>query len=283
MPSRFQLKGPSLEAIRSRVDAEFGPTAQIISAEQVTTGGLAGFFAERHFEAIVEIPGEIAPAVAPRTRPLPNLTGMAALLEDVNGAEAGIHGVELPPVSTRSGEFGSLLDDLSLTVAPDASVVPRPMTGPGELIILAGLGHDALLAAETLAAAHDRAVVCIGGSIITGGTSRIDSPAAALAARAEGITHASGTILAFGLGTRRTLPAYLKALSAVPADQVWLVADASRKEADTAAWVAAAGKAVPVTALAVINGTETLTPGTVESLGHPVGWADGQKPKRKAV
>jgi hypothetical protein len=283
VPSRFQLRGPTLEAIRARVAAEFGPGAQIISAEQVTTGGLAGFFAARHFEAVVEIPGTVVPAGEAATRPLPNLTGMAALLEDVNGAEAGIHGVELPPVSTRSGEFGSLLEDLSLSVAEESAPVPRPMTGPGELIILAGLGNDALTAAESLAAAHDRAVLCIGGSIITGGTSRIDDNAAALAARAEGITHAAGTIVAFGLGSRATLPAYLKALSAVPADQVWLVADAARKEADTAAWTAAAAKIVPVAALAVINAAETLTPATVESLGIPVGWSDGRKPKRKAA
>lgn len=279
MPSRFQLKGPTLEAIRSRLEAEFGPAALIVSAEQVTTGGLAGFFAERHFEALVEIPGEVAPPV----RPLPNLTGMAALLEEVNGTEAGIHGVELPPVSTRSGEFGSLLANLSLTVAAEPATVPRPMTGPGSLIILAGLGNDALTAAESLAAARDLAVLCVGGSIVAGGTSRIDNHAAALAARTAGIARAAGTVLAFGLGSRSTLPSYLKALSAIPADQVWLVADASRKEADTAEWTAAAGKAVTVSALAVINASETLTPGTVESLGFPVGWIDGHPPTRKAA
>lgn len=260
--------------------ARFGPDAKLISAEQVTTGGLAGFFAERHFEAIIEVPGEVAPAA--ETRPRPDLSGMAALLEEVNATEAGIHGVDLPPVSTRSGEFGSLLDDLTLSVAPDPSVPPRPMTGAGELIILAGMGTDALVAAESLAASEGHTVVSIGGSITTGGTGRIDTPAAAIAARAEGITHATGTIVAFGLGSRRTLPAYLKALSAVPADQVWLVADASRKEADTAAWTAAAGKAVKVAALAVINGSETLSPGTVGTLGFPVGWVDGQTPKRTA-
>lgn len=279
MPSRFQRKGPTLEAIRSSVETEFGPAAKIVSAEQVTTGGLAGFFAERHFEAVVEIPGEVAPPA----RPLPNLTGMAALLEEINGTEAGIHGVELPPVSTRSGEFGSLLADLSHSVAAEPEAAPRPMTGPGNLIILAGLGNDALDAAGTLAAASDRAVLCIGGSITTGGTSRIDNNAAARAVRDEGITRAAGTVLAFGLGSRSTLPSYLKALSALPADQVWLVADASRKEADTAAWTAAAGKAVAVTALAVINGSETMTPGTVEALGFPVGWMDGHPPKRKAA
>lgn len=282
MPSRFQLKGPTLEAIRSKLETEFGPAAKIVSAEQVITGGLAGFFAERHFEATVEIPGEIAPP-APRTRPAPNLTGMAALLEEINGAEAGIHGVELPPVSTRGGEFGSLLADLSRSVAPEKAAAPRPLTGPGELIILAGLGSDALVVADALAAAHDRAVVCIGGSLSAGGTTRIDSPSAALAARARGITQAAGTILAFGLGSRASLPGALKALSALPADQVWLVADASRKEADTAAWTAAAGKSVTITALAVINSTETLTPGTVEALGFPVGWTDGQLPQRKAL
>lgn len=262
--------------------AEYGSAAKIISAEAVTTGGLAGFFATKHIEAIIEIPGEVAPLV-PETRPLPNLTGMAALLEEVNGAEAGIHGVELPPVSTRSGEFGSLLDDLALSVAKDTSAIPEPMTGPGQLIILAGLGNDALVVAESLAAAHGNAVVCIGGGIITGGTRRIDNTAAAVDARDEGVTHGAGTILAFGLGSRRTVPAYLKALSAVPADQVWLAVDASRKEADTAAWTASAAKAVDVAALAVLNGSETLTPASVNALGFPIGWTDGQKPKRKAA
>ncbi|HLT66775.1 MAG TPA: hypothetical protein VKZ73_02805, partial [Microbacterium sp.] len=61
-PRRFRLDGTSLAELRQRVTEEHGPDARIIAAEQITTGGVAGFFASRRFQVTVEVPDGPTPA-----------------------------------------------------------------------------------------------------------------------------------------------------------------------------------------------------------------------------
>ncbi|MEQ4520849.1 hypothetical protein ABLI39_15975 [Pseudarthrobacter sp. B907] len=55
MPNRYRLKGASLEEIRSKAEAQYGPAARIISAERVISPGIAGLFAANRYEAIIEV------------------------------------------------------------------------------------------------------------------------------------------------------------------------------------------------------------------------------------
>lgn len=68
MPNRYRLKGASLEEIRSKAEAQYGPAARIISAERVSSPGIAGLFAANRYEAVVElqprhdvVTGEVVP------------------------------------------------------------------------------------------------------------------------------------------------------------------------------------------------------------------------------
>jgi len=55
MPNRYRLKGASLEEIRRKAEQLYGPAARIVSAERVSSPGIAGLFAQDRYEAMVEI------------------------------------------------------------------------------------------------------------------------------------------------------------------------------------------------------------------------------------
>ena len=55
MSTRLLLEGDNLESLLSRVRDEYGPSAQIVSAERMRTGGVAGFFAKERYELTVEL------------------------------------------------------------------------------------------------------------------------------------------------------------------------------------------------------------------------------------
>ena len=85
-PRRFQLEGPSLDALKAQVLAEHGPRARIIAAEKVTVGGIGGFLARHHYEVTVELPPRGRRA-APVDADLPSRAGIGALL--ARAEEAG--------------------------------------------------------------------------------------------------------------------------------------------------------------------------------------------------
>jgi hypothetical protein len=150
---RFQLEGHSIAELQARVIAEHGPGARIVAAEKVTVGGIRGFFARQHVEVTVEIRAADAPAVGTRRgrRAHARLDtqarlGIAALLDDAEEAEARVNGRSVSvagPVSagsgsgydasglapmasstslsTGSGDFAALMDDLTFNTTPALS------------------------------------------------------------------------------------------------------------------------------------------------------------------
>lgn len=88
--TRLRLEGKSIEELKARVLAEHGPAARIVAAERITVGGVAGFFAKRHFEATVEI-GAPVPQGSRVVIDAPARVGIAALLEDAEEREAALH------------------------------------------------------------------------------------------------------------------------------------------------------------------------------------------------
>lgn len=171
MPTRLLLEGADLAELMVHVRAEFGPTARIVRAERVRTGGLAGFFARERYELTIDVPD--APP-APTTGLLRRrgvtvgsaavgggggAAGIDALLAAADAADAGPDGFgppgsdvlaparpgsvpEAPPrVSTGEESFASVLEQMRAmtgAVAPDhhlevpAAVAGRPAAGPGE-------------------------------------------------------------------------------------------------------------------------------------------------------
>ncbi|MDQ0238584.1 hypothetical protein [Arthrobacter bambusae] len=231
---------------------------------------------------------------------------IAALLEQADAAEMDLHRPEAA-VSTASPDFAGMLEQLGkefqapvsgpqglLTALPADAVghgvpvaVPVPLTGSGNLIILLGLGDDALGPALEVSIAEGGSDVRTAGALTAFGHLHVAGRQGATAARAQAVLTGQTVLVAYGLGRQGETVTHAADIAALAADQLWLVVDAGRKAEDTAAWVRAlsaalAAEGVTVDALAVFGASETGSPETVNGLGLPIGRVDG-KPARVAV
>ncbi len=292
MVTRFQLRGASLEGIEWKIFSTHGNNARIVSAEKVTEGGIAGFFARHYFEAIVEIQDRPGPSPynsreAPQSvsHPTPSRAGVAALLRDADTVEAAMYAAAQPQLSTTAGDFAAMLEELATTTAkhdPEAGgIIPYPLSVGGDAVMVVGVGADALTTARSMASALGSAIIRTAGSFRAEGAGHLVSRAALTSARATGVMTGQSVIVAFGLGADGAVQ--VPVLTDLQTDQVWIVVDARRKPADTAAWVRSVGWASQIDAVAVLHSQDTLTPDTVNDLGIPVGWVDGMKATRPKV
>lgn len=307
-PRLLQLDGGSLEELKAKVLAEHGTRARVVSVETVTTGGIHGFFGHRHYEITVEVQDgpeaplhygqvhETAPAqqsapVKPagqQTAPAKSAaakTGLDALLDDADGEDTISY--QQPsdgfPVSTSSREFANILDELeSVTATPAANEpvkplpVPKLLASQGDLVVIIGLGTDALPVAKTMAAAVGRAEVATSGTIDGVGLARVADRRDALLARARGVERRETLFVAVGItsgGVHASSQA--TAIAQLRADQIWAVVDASRKVEDTARWVRKVSSVVQLDAVVGIQRDATMTPETINTLGLPVTWEYG--------
>ena len=163
MPNRYRLKGASLEEIRSKAEAQYGPAARIVSAERVISPGIAGLFAANRYEAIIEVqprhdvvtgevvpdadilsegeivdmpgdtPGDTPRATRPGVQRVAAAPGhelqgdaIAALLAEADAAELTLHRTAGPGVSTESPGFAELLDQLGSGLRPQAAEPAQP-------------------------------------------------------------------------------------------------------------------------------------------------------------
>jgi hypothetical protein len=301
---RFRLDDPSIDALTARVRLEYGDNARILSASEVRIGGVGGFFARRFVDVEVELPqanagptlpagGTVSPAAnaaaspaanAPANAP-PGAVGLEALLDAADlaerGAEAPPPAPSVPAVSTQTDDFERLMVELrsyaEVPIALPALVPPAPamVDEAGGLVLFIGLGDDALVVARSLARTVRRSELRVGGQIIFDDLRRVDDRRSASAARAQGVENDSVALVAWGVGMGISgVAGSMERLRSVIADQIWVVVDASRKPADTAAWVGMLRRALPVQAIAVVHSVETATPDSVHGLGLPVGWSD---------
>lgn len=165
MPTRLLLEGADLAELMVHVRAEFGPTARIVRAERVRSGGIAGFFARERYELTIDVP-DAAPSTAPGlprrrgTSTVVTAGGIDALLAAADAADAGPDGTLLAPagpgglpeargprVSTGEEAFASVLEQMRamtggvppehhLEVGPARGAAvpaaPAPAPAPGE-------------------------------------------------------------------------------------------------------------------------------------------------------
>lgn len=240
-------------------------------------------------------------------------SAIAALLQDADAAELDLHRPGRADVSTTSPDFAELLEQLGAGLgtpigsAPagstpagvradgaDGAVARGPvagerspavparvretapvlLSGVGDLVVLVGLGEDALDAALAMSQAAGGADVRTAGKLSAYGHLHVDGRQDATAARAHAVLTDQTVLVAFGLGKARDAVARLQAIAAVAADQIWVVVDAGRKHEDTARWVRVLTSQLNVTAVAAVGAADTATPETVTGLGLPVGWTD---------
>jgi hypothetical protein len=291
---RLRLEGESLEDLRAQARRQF-PRARIASAERVRVGGIAGFLARQHFELVLELPDGVPSG--------PQAGGLAALLAT---AEAEEESMRVAPVSTESRRFADLLDALTQESeeagTPDpagrptpgqsparaddgpvrpfgASAAPRPLTGPGDLVLVVGPERAALEVGATMLGelGLDASGLLRSGSFDREPIPALEARNRATRARAVGVEGGHPALIVVGLGRHGAEPeAQAATVHALAADQVWLVVDAGRKVDDTTRYVRDVRAAMVIDAVAVEGAGATATPETVTNLGVPIGWVDGK-------
>ncbi|WP_186329201.1 hypothetical protein [Arthrobacter sp. U41] len=152
--------------------------------------------------------------------------------------------------------------------------VPVPLSGTGDLVVLIGLGDDALDTALAMSTAVGGADVRTAGKLSAYGHLHVDGRQDATAARAHAVMTDQTVLVAFGLGRARDALARLQSVAALSADQLWVVVDAGRKQEDSARWVGVLAAQLDIAAVAVVGAADTATPETINTLGLPVGWID---------
>lgn len=315
-PRLFQLRGATLAELKHRIRREHGEDALIVAADRVTVGGIRGFFARQHYEVTVEVPPRRRAAHAldlPARLGIAALLDDA----DEQESQLGPRVAALPsvtPVSTESEGFAALMDELTFATArseaapvPDdgasraqstllavanreeaatppataqrtvAPVVPRVLSGRGDLVLLIGLTDQALEVARTMIARANGGELRVGGLLAATGIDRVDDRRTAGAARAVGVEREHPVFVAFGLGRSLVEVSHDFALRAASlgtlhADQIWVVADATQKAADTDRWVQLIAAEVPVDGAVGIGREYTSTPESLASLELPVLW-----------
>jgi len=287
---RFRLDPAPLERIADTVRERYGVAATVVSTEEVRLGGIGGFFARRYLDVLVDVPDPGKPEewTAHRRGPFDDLIERADRADGADrqkGSGVPIDASAVPPLSTESDAFTGVLEDLQRYASPHAPVATtqrrkaRPVVllkAPGDLVVIAGIGDDAVTVARALAGDRGGAEIVAGGALpVNPGIGRVVDYKSAFSARARGVENGRATIVAYSIepGDAR-LAAHAAALAAIRPDQLWLAVDASRKPEDTAAWVGAVCTVVSVQALAVLRTAWTTTPETVRSLGLPEGWSD---------
>ncbi|MHA7262095.1 hypothetical protein ACX80W_02710, partial [Arthrobacter sp. TMN-37] len=171
------------------------------------------------------------------------------------------------------------LKDLTSSATPPAAVtapppLPQPLGGPGDLIVVAGPGRDALEAGGSLLAPAAPAALLTAGALRADGLAHVADRRAATEARAAGVLAGAPVVLAFGLGHPSEAFAHVPALALLGFDQLWLAVDATRKHEDTVSWVEAVEAVAEPDAVAAFSRRDTATPETVQALRFPVSWVD---------
>ena len=238
-----------------------GPAARLIRIDEVRVGGIAGFFARRYLDLVVDIPD-----------PEPRDLGMSDSLD----------GEALAPVaerlSTEGDGFGRVLGDLETMLTARrplgrGATVPRIAVldrAPGRLVMIAGLLGEALPVAAHLAGASG--ILRIGGGLESRSAGRIDDRRGAALEKSHAEEADRQVFLAWGLGSGD--PAHVAAdirVRQIAPDRLWVVIDPARKHEDTKAWVAALARHRTVDAYLPLAGPYTASAGTVGLLGLPRG------------
>ncbi|MFB0835369.1 hypothetical protein ACX8Z9_05165 [Arthrobacter halodurans] len=186
------------------------------------------------------------------------------------GGDAG-PGVARPPAHPVSGR----------PAAPPRArpAVPAPLRGPGDLILVVGVGADAARAASAFFGGPGSGMAAPGPArartrILESTDPLLADRAGVLRTRAEGVMAGTPICVRLALDPSAGLPDQLSAVAALGADQLWAAVDAGRKSEDTRAWVEPLDALGPVDAVAALDTERTATPQTVLELGIPVLYLD---------
>lgn len=131
MATTIVMTGETLDGLRREVRATHGASARIVAAQKVTVGGVAGFFARKHYEVTVEVPDPAVDLPVARVRittPVPaERAGIAALLASADEAEDALQAGAPAPRAAWSA-----------SMAPGGAVASSPPVRDGFDDVLTG-------------------------------------------------------------------------------------------------------------------------------------------------
>ncbi|GHG55921.1 hypothetical protein GCM10011331_22950 [Flavimobilis marinus] len=168
------------------------------------------------------------------------------------------------------------------TLSEVLSQVPRApevLRRPGSVVVVSGKGTAATEAAHVVARrmglTDDR--IALAGEFAAGAKHQwVTTPATARRLAEEARRSGEPLLVALTVGAGRFDEAEAADLvGALQPDQVWAAVDADRAPEDTRRWIAALERTRPVDALAARGVAETSRPGSILTLGVPVGLLDG--------
>jgi hypothetical protein len=188
-----------------------------------------------------------------------NATPLNAALRDQDRPAAGVPAASVPiAASPTTGPLQAsaeprLVDQASAT-GPDAEPpgsrsderTDRPRTSGRPTVVYVGLLDDPIEAAERCG--HRR---WSAAGVLNGG-------------------RPGASVVCYGLGDGTNVARLAEGLHRYQPMRLVLAVDASRKHADTQAWVRQVAKVVQPSSLVSVARTVTSTPGTVQELGYPV-------------
>ena len=151
---------------------------------------------------------------------------------------------------------------------------PPQRTRAGDLLLLVGLGDDAVRVANSVRDRMQRGYVCDGGSVEGNTRRRVDDRRGALAARAYGVRSEQPVIVAYGIGDGDLADPRYDGLLSIDGDQAWLVVDATRRPEHTLGWTGALRGRLQVDAVASVRARSAGTPHALPELGLPEAWTD---------
>ncbi|WP_375389506.1 hypothetical protein [uncultured Amnibacterium sp.] len=145
---------------------------------------------------------------------------------------------------------------------------------PGDLLLLVGVGDDALRVAKALRHRMQKGYLCDGGALEGNTRRRVDDRRGAVAARAYGVRSDQPVIVAYGVGRGAVPDDELGGLFSIDSDQAWLVIDAERDPEETLEWTGRLRGHLQVDAVASLRAPRDGRPEAVEVIGLPEAWRE---------
>ncbi|PQZ96026.1 hypothetical protein CQ018_01700 [Arthrobacter sp. MYb227] len=154
-------------------------------------------------------------------------------------------------------------------------LLPSPLSGPGDLVVVVGLWGDGVAAGDQLGedVSMRRHAGELAAKFAAGSSTQrrpIHDRRGILRARAGAVSQGVPLVVSVALNPLEQLGVQLEILQVLGADQLWVAVDAGRKSEDTAAWVKFIAQRHSLYALVSLHANETLSPESVLDLGYPV-------------
>lgn len=146
---------------------------------------------------------------------------------------------------------------------------PPQRNRAGDLLLLVGIGEDAMHVAQALRDRMQKGYVCDGGALEGNTRRRVDDRRGAVAARAYGVRSDQPVIVAYGVGMGPLAEQELEQLMSIDSDQAWLVVDAAREPEETLEWTGRLRGRLQVDAVASLRAQRGVQHEAIAAIGLP--------------